>query len=385
MTDDDFTVTPYAVQGDVDYERVLEQFGADELTDEERERFPDPLHPLIKRGIFYGGRDVEAYLDAIEEDEQVSIVTGRGPSGPMHIGHVFPLYLAKYLQDRTGAYVYIPVSDDEKYFAKDQSFDDIQGWAKDNITEIMAVGFDPERTRIVTDTADADVIYPWAAKFAKRYTQSTVNATYGDPDNVGLSFYPAVQATHLLLPQLVHGRHRTIVPIAVDQDPHIRLCRDVAAKEDYDVYKPSALLSRFFPQLKGDGGKMSSSDQQPTIYLSDEREDVREKIQTYAFSGGQTSLEEHREKGGDPDVDVAYQLLYYFFEEDDETVEELAAEYRSGELLTGELKNYAADKVSDFLEAHQERKAELGDFEEEIENYTLTDEERATLTEDLLY
>jgi tryptophanyl-tRNA synthetase len=385
MTQDEFTVTPYAVQGDVDYDRVLEQFGADDLTEEQRERFPDPVHPLVSRGIFYGGRDVGEYLDAIESDEQVSIVTGRGPSGPMHIGHVFPFYLAKYLQEQTGAYVFIPMSDDEKYFAKDQDFEDLQNWTRQNIEEIMAVGFDPERTRIVVDTADSDVIYPWAAKFAKRYTQSTVDATYGDPENIGLSFYPAVQATHLLLPQLIHGRHRTMVPIAVDQDPHIRLCRDVAAKEDYDVYKPSAMLSRFFPQLKGEGGKMSSSDDAPTIFLSDDRETVRDKIQKYAYSGGQTSIEEHRELGGDPDVDVAYQLLYYFFERDDQKVKELADEYRSGELLTGELKNYAADEVADFLEAHQARKEDLGSFEEELERYSLTDEERDKLTADLLY
>lgn len=385
MTDEDFTVTPYAVEGDVDYDKVLEQFGADELTDEDRDRFPEPLHPLIRRGIFYGGRDVDEWLDGVEEDETVSIVTGRGPSGKMHLGHAFPFYLAKYFQEQTGAHVYIPISDDEKYFAKDQSFEDIQGWAKNNVKELMAVGFDPEKTRFIVDTADADVVYPHAAKFAKKYTQSTVDATYGNPDNIGLSFYPAVQATHLLLPQLVHGKHQTLVPIAVDQDPHIRLCRDVAAKEQFDVAKPSAILSRFFPQLKGDGGKMSSSGNDPTIYLEDDRETIEDKIKTYAYSGGQTSLEEHREKGGDPDVDVSYQLLYYFFEEDDEVVERLAEEYRSGELLSGEMKLKAAEKVADFLEAHQERKEELGDFEEELEKYTFTDEERATLTSDLLY
>ena len=385
MTDEDFTVTPYAVEGDVDYDKVLEQFGADELTDEDRDRFPKPLHPLVKRGIFYGGRDVEEWLDAVESDEPVSIVTGRGPSGKMHIGHVFVFYLAKRLQEQTGAHVYIPISDDEKYFAKDQSFEDIQGWAKNNVEEVMAVGFDPEKTRIVVDTADADVIYPHAAKFAKKYTQSTVDATYGDPDNIGLSFYPAVQATHLLLPQLVHGRHETMVPIAVDQDPHIRLCRDVAAKEQFEVSKPSALLSRFFPQLKGSGGKMSSSGDDPTIYLDDDRETVKNKISKYAYSGGQTSVEEHREKGGDPDVDVSYQLMYYFFEEDDAEVERLAEQYRSGELLSGEMKVTAAEKVSDFLEQHQRRKDELGDFDEEMAKYRLTDDEREILTSDLLY
>jgi tryptophanyl-tRNA synthetase len=106
------------------------------------------------------------------------------------------------------------------------------------------------------------VVYPLASAFAAEITQSTVDAVYGDPENVGLSFYPAVQATHLLLPQLVAGRHPTLVPIAVDQDPHVRVCRDVAATRRYDLDKPAALLSKFLPSLAGPG-KMSSSSETP--------------------------------------------------------------------------------------------------------------------------
>jgi tryptophanyl-tRNA synthetase len=376
MTDeDDFTVTPYAVEGEVDYDRLLEQFGADELTDEQTERFPDPVHPLVRRNVFYAERDVDPFLEAAQSNDPHSIVTGRGPSGPMHIGHVFPFYFAKYLQETAGTTVYIPFSDDEKYFLKDKSMEEISGHTLDNLREILAVGFDPEKTRIVVDTADADVIYPLATAFGKEVTQATVDSTYGDPENIGLSFYPAVQATHLLLPQLVEGRHPTLVPIAVDQDPHVRVCRDIAAKQRYDVDKPGALLSKFLPNLEGPG-KMSSSGDAPSILLSDDRDAVFDKIRTHAYSGGKSSLEKHREEGGDPEVDVSYQFLYYFFEEDDERLEELAREYRAGELLSGEMKEAAAEKIAEFLEAHQERKAALGDLEEELEPFRLTEAER---------
>jgi len=376
MTDeDDFTVTPYAVEGEVDYDRLLEQFGADELTDEQTNRFPDPVHPLVRRNVFYAERDVDPFLEAARSNEPHSIVTGRGPSGPMHIGHVFPFYFAKYLQETAGTTVYIPFSDDEKYFLKDKSMEEISGHTLDNLREILAVGFDPEKTRIVVDTADADVVYPLATAFGKEVTQATVDSTYGDPENIGLSFYPAVQATHLLLPQLVEGRHPTLVPIAVDQDPHVRVCRDIAAKQRYDVDKPGALLSKFLPNLEGPG-KMSSSGDAPSILLSDDRDTVFDKIRTHAYSGGKSSLEKHREEGGDPEVDVSYQFLYYFFEDDDERLEELAREYREGTLLSGEMKEAAAEKIAEFLEAHQERKAELGDLDEELEPFRLTDEER---------
>ncbi|MFC7203469.1 tryptophan--tRNA ligase [Haloferax namakaokahaiae] len=377
---DDFTVTPYAVEGDIDYDRLLEQFGADALSPEQKARFPSPTHPLVRREVFYAERDVDPFLDAASEGTTHSIVTGRGPSGPMHIGHVFPFYFAKHLQDQTGALVYIPFSDDEKYFLKDNSLEEISDYTRENLLDLLAIGFDPERTRIVVDTADADVVYPLATAFAKEVTQSTVDATYGDPENIGLSFYPAVQATHLLLPQLVEGRHPTLVPIAVDQDPHVRVCRDIAAKQRYDVDKPGALLSKFLPSLEGPG-KMSSSGDEASILLSDDRETVFEKIRTHAFSGGQTSIDEHRRRGGNPEIDVSYRLLYYFFEESDERLERLAREYRDGTLLSGELKDIAAEKIADFLDAHQERRESLDSLEAELEPYRLTADERRAARE----
>ncbi|UVE52500.1 tryptophan--tRNA ligase (plasmid) [Haloferax larsenii] len=381
---DDFTVTPYAVEGDIDYDRLLDEFGADPLTADQKAQFPNPVHQLVRRGVFYAERDVDDFLDAANEGKTHSIVTGRGPSGPMHIGHIVPFYFAKYLQAQTGCLVYIPLSDDEKYLLKDKPLGEIHEYTRENLLDILAVGFDPERTRIVVDTADADVVYPLAAAFAKEVTQSTVNATYGDPENIGLSFYPAVQAAHLLLPQLVEGRHPTLVPIAVDQDPHVRVCRDIAAKQRYDVSKPGALLSKFLPALEGPG-KMSSSGGSASIRLSDDRETVFEKIRTHAYSGGRRSVESHRKHGGDPEVDVPYQFLYYFFEESDERVERLAREYRDGSLLSGELKEIAATSIADFLEAHQSRREELGPIADELKQYRLSESERQTARQQVGY
>ncbi|WP_135829611.1 tryptophan--tRNA ligase [Halorussus halobius] len=369
-----FTVTPYAVEGEVDYRELLDRFGAAELTDDQLARLPD--HPMVRRRAYYAGRDVDRFLSAVEDGGTVSLVTGIGPSGPMHLGHLPQFYFAKRLQDRTGAHVYVPLSDDEKYLSKELPFAAVGEHARDNLRDLLAVGFDPERTRIMLDTADADVVYPLAVQFAERVTQSTVEAIYGRPDNVGLSFYPAVQIAHLLLPQVVHGRHASVVPIAVDQDPHVRLARDVAAKEAFDVDKPAALLSKFLPTLGGPG-KMSSSDDVPAINLTDDRETVERKVQQYAYSGGRSSVEAHREHGGDPEADVAYQLLAFLFEDDDATLDRLAREYRSGDLLSGELKAYAAERISDFLDAHQRRREALGDLEAELEPYRLTEDERA--------
>ena len=206
------TVTPDEVAGEVDYGKPLDRFGADALTDDHLSRFPQPPHPLLRRGSYYAGRDVDRLLDTIEGDERCSIVTGVGPSGPLHIGHAVTFYFAKWLQAATGAVVYVPLSDDEKYLSRDQSLAETRDHTREKLRDLVAVGLDPERTRFVIDTADADVIYPLATALAERITPAARDAVYGEPANVGMGFYPAVQAIHLLLPQFVDGPHVTTVP-----------------------------------------------------------------------------------------------------------------------------------------------------------------------------
>ena len=101
---------------------------------------------------------------------------------------------------------------------------------------------------------------------------------------------------------------------------------------------------------------MSSSEAGKGILMTDSPSQVKKKVNKYAFSGGKDTVEEHREHGGDPDVDVAFQYLRYMFEDDDEKLADLAKRYRSGELLTGELKKYAIEKINEFLAAHQARR-----------------------------
>jgi len=83
------------------------------------------------------------------------------------------------------------------------------------------------------------------------------------------------------------------------------------------------------------------------------------KIRKYAFSGGQATLEEHRKKGGDPDVDVSFQMLLYGLEPDDRKLQEIHDDYTAGRLLTGELKQLLIDKMTVFLKEHQKKREQV--------------------------
>ncbi len=377
-------VTPWEVEGEVDYERLLREFGAAPL-DIRGMELPKPVLLPLRRGYFYAHRDFDKFVEDWREGKRVSIVTGRGPSGPMHLGHILPFYTAKWFQDKMDAFVFIPISDDEKYLVKRKlKVKDVESFALNNVLDILSVGFNPEKTRIAIDMKDTELYRP-AVVVSKRVTFSTMRALFGltQESNVGWVFYPAMQMVHLYIPQILYGPHRVLVPVAIDQDPYIRVARDVA--ESIGLVKTAGLLSKFMPSLESPSGKMSTSDggEEKVIWLTDDRDTIRRKIMKYAFSGGQPTVEEHRKYGGRPEIDVSFLYLYYFFEEDDRKIREIEEGYRSGELLTGELKDYAAKKIADFLEAHQKRKEKLlrRDLEDVVESFSFREDERRRIKE----
>jgi len=145
-----------------------------------------------------------------------------------------------------------------------------------------------------------------------------------------------------------------VVPVGIDQDPHLRLARDISKRSKITKFiQLSSTYNVFMPGLNG--GKMSGSNQNSFIAMTDSPSEVKNKINKYAFSGGKQTLDEHRKKGGDPDVDVSFQYLKMFFEPNDKKLMEIEKAYRSGKLTTGELKKYTIEKINSFLKEHQKR------------------------------
>ena len=92
---------------------------------------------------------------------------------------------------------------------------------------------------------------------------------------------------------------------------------------------------------------------------NDDEKAVKKKVNKYAFSGGQATVEEHKKKGGNPDIDVSFQWLRILFEPDDKKLKKIEEDYRSGSLLTGELKAILIEKLNKFLEEHRKKKEKV--------------------------
>jgi len=362
--EEEMVVTPWTVSGKIDYSRLVEEFGTEPLTEDllvRMERHAGGLHLQLRRGLFFSHRDLNWILDMYDSGRRFVLYTGRGPSGPVHIGHLVPWIFTKHLQDVYGSKLYFQMTDDEKFLINPEfTLDDSTGFAYDNALDVIATGFDRKRTKIIMDIKDAGILYQLAVKVAKRVTFSTVKATFGfnESSNIGIIFFPAIQAVPAFLESALTSENvPCLIPAAIDQDPYWRVTRDVAPKLGF--FKPAQIHCKFLPGL-GKGGKMSASLPETCIFTTDAPEVAEKKIWD-AFTGGRPTVEEQKVLGGDPSICPVYYYEYYLFEEDDEKLKEIHDKCRSGELLCGEHKAILSEKVKKFLQEHQKRREKAKD------------------------
>merc|ERR1711971_1493751 len=240
--------------------------------------------------------------------------------------------------------------------------------ARQNVKDIIALGFDVEKTFIFADftfMGQCPAFYQNIVKIQKCVTYNQVKGIFGFDDSspIGKISFPAIQAAPSFSSSFpfIFGDKKTVpclIPCAIDQDPYFRMTRDVAPRLGY--LKPALLYSSFFPALQGAQTKMSASDANSSIFLSDTPKMIKNKINKHAFSGGKDTIEEHREKGGNCDVDISFQYLTFFLE-DDEKLEQIRQDYTKGELLTGFLKKELIDVLTPIVTAHQEARKTITD------------------------
>ncbi len=345
-------VTPYEVEGKVDYNRLIKEFGIRELDNELKERIKrlagGELHFLIRRNIFFAHRDLDWLLDKYEKGEKFYLYTGIAPSGSMTIGHLIPFVLTQWLQKKFDAEVLIEIPDEEKYFARGIDFEVTHKLAIEDASYIVALGFDPKKTKIFITSEYIHHLYKHAIRVAKHITFSTIKDAFGfdNSTNIGLIFYTSLQAVPAFIKSAEEGKNiPCLIPLGVDQDVHFRIARDVIEKLGY--YKPAILHSKFMPGLSG-SQKMSSSKPEDTIYLKDSDEIVYKKISN-AFTGQQPTAELQRKYGGDPEKCSVCQYYKFFFEEDDMKLNEIFEAERKGTILAKEHKEDLAKKVIEFL------------------------------------
>ena len=373
--ENDAHVTPWEVRGGggggIDYDKLVEQFGCSKIGPELIARVEritgKPAHPFLRRGVFFAHREFEQVLDLYEKGVPFYLYTGRGPSSEaLHLGHLVPFLFTKYLQDAFKCPLVVQLTDDEKAIWKNLHIEESKRLARENCKDIIACGFDPKKTFIFSDFEYmGGAFYENIVKVGRCVTFNQTKGIFGFEGNTHIAkvAFPPVQAAPSFptsFPHMFGDRKdiRCLIPCAIDQDPYFRMTRDVAPRIGYQ--KPALIESSFFPALQGDNGKMSASNQTSAVFVSDTPKQIKTKINKYAFSGGQSTVEEHREKGANLEVDVPYKYLGFFLE-DDERLQQIGEEYSSGRMLTGEIKAILIEVLQKLVADHQEARSKVTD------------------------
>lgn len=438
-------IDPWASKGIKNYDEICEKFGLEKI---DSTKLPNPTH-LHRRGIIFAHRDLDSILNAKKAGKPFGVLSGLMPSGQMHLGHKMVIDQAKWFQD-LGGDVTIAVADLEAHATRGLSLEKCRKYAiEEYISNYAGMGLNPEKTSIYFQS-ERPIVQKMGFTLGTKTNLSEMEAIYGFSGKTSLAHVqsPLVQAGDIVHPQLEEygGLRPIVVPVGMDQDPHIRLTRGMVSKTNWfnvnqnksgnltiglsiqdnnqeimgmrddggvdknqrkmivdkaisainkagyneinsnpkhgtidikdatpenqneiqyqllslerqlggmGLMQPSSTYHQFAVGMTG--GKMSSSQPETTIFLNDSMKSIEKKIKS-SFSGGQATVEEHRAKGGDPDVDVAYQYLRYFFEEDDKELGNIKDEYMSGKLLTGEIKSICVEKATSWMKKHHELK-----------------------------
>jgi tryptophanyl-tRNA synthetase len=351
------SINPFGTSVVTDYERLCKEFGIAPFISLLPKVQDPPLY--MRRGITFGHRDFNRILCAIEKHEEFAVLSGIKPTGEFHLGTLMTAKEIIYFQQH-GAQTFYCVADVEAYEDNKISFERGERMAVSNLADMFALGLDPKKAHVYRQSKETKV-KDLAIIFARPITLATMKAIYGER-RIGLYLSALVQAGDILLPQLEDfgGPKPTIVPVGIDQEPHLRFTRDLSQMfhQKYGFIPPSSTYHKLMRGL--DGSPKMSKRLMNYFTLQDMPETIEKRISN-AFTGGRATVKEQRELGGVPENCPVYETCLFHFVEDDEAIAKTYHDCRTGKLLCGEHKIQIVDIVLKFVKEHKEKKKRLID------------------------
>ncbi len=345
---------PWSNQLVTDYGHLFKEFGLQPMPPALVKKLSE--HRLYRRGIVFAMRDLDKFVAAAEAGKKTGVITGIKPSSEFHLGSRMTAEQIIFLQQRFDTRVFYAIADVEAYADNGLSFDESHQNAVDNVADLLALGLDPDRTFLYKQSQNMHVAN-LANIFARKTTLNTLEALYGH-QNLALYLAVLTQAGDILAPQLdaFDGPKHMVVPVGIDQDPHIRFTRDLADKfkDEFGFITPAATFHKFFRALSGET-KMSKRDPMGVMTLNDSPDMLKKKLAN-TLTGGRATAEEQRRLGAEPEKCVVFELMQYHFYDDDEDLKEMEQDCRSGKLLCGECKAIRLKHIQGIYQKHQERK-----------------------------
>ncbi|OKY77659.1 MAG: Tryptophanyl-tRNA synthetase [Candidatus Methanohalarchaeum thermophilum] len=423
-------IDPWTSDSIKDYSELKKEFGIEELP-EISEEIPNS-HLMFKREIVFGHRDFDKVIDAIKKGDEFSAMSGFVPSGEPHLGHKMVMDQLIWLQ-ALGGTVFVSVADMEAFAARNIPRDKAKKIGRDYLLSLIALGLKEKGSYFYNQSEEKD-LEDLAFELSNNINMAELNSIYGFEGNVSLAqmYSTAIQSADILYPQTEKfgGPKPVVVPAGTDQDPHMRLVRDVSnrvrlfkvEKNDSKMIIRSKEANKDqlieFKDILSNSGDCSVFEEHIEIEEYRDEEEIRKKTREFeldqggygfiqpsstyhrfmsgltggkmsssveesyisllddpeeaeekvmnAKTGGRSTLSKQKEEGGQPEKCSVYELFFYHLLEDEDEVEEIYDNCVQGERLCGTCKQEAADYLKSFLEEHKSKREEA---KEELDKY----------------
>ena len=232
MMNDEISIDPWGSSQSTDYSRIIDKFGLSSMDNVSIDS-PSRLH---RRGVVFAHRDLDIVLEEKRKGNSFGVLTGLMPSGKMHLGHSMVIDQVKWFQEQGGD-VTIAVADLESTATRGISLNEGKKIAREEyVANYAALGLDPEKTTVYFQS-ERSIVQKLGFQLGKRTNLSELEAIYGFDGSTNLAHVqaPLVQAGDILHPQIDEygGLRPIVVPVGIDQDPHLRLTRGLAAKTNW--------------------------------------------------------------------------------------------------------------------------------------------------------
>lgn len=284
------------------------------------------------------------------------VFSGIRATGRLHLGNYLGAVKGMLDLQNSGEYETIYCVVDVHSITTPYQVEELRRNKREIIIDYLAAGLDPKKSILIYQS-DVHEHIELAFYFSTVTTVARMLhlPTYKDkikqyPKNVTMALlnYPVLMAADILIYKAC------LVPVGIDQEPHLEVAREVARKmnqiygTDFPEPVRFATKGEYIPSLKGKG-KMSKTVEGSYINLTDSLNEIRKKVR---------SVPTATKAGGEMNEGV--KSLFTFAELFiSEKVSGLKKEFEGGTLQFSTMKDAVAEAIYKELQPFQKKKAEI--------------------------
>jgi tryptophanyl-tRNA synthetase len=286
------------------------------------------------------------------------LLSGMRPTGPIHLGHMLgALTNWKLLQRQYECYYMI--ADWHALMSEYEDPSKMQSSAIDMAADWLAFGIDPDISTIfvqshVKEHLELFMIFsnivplPWLER-CPTYKEQLREIKGRDLTAYGFLGYPVLQAADILVYMA------SVVPIGMDQMPHLELTREIARRFN-SIYnetfpEPEALLAQV-PKLLGTDNRKMSKSYNNFISLGDSDDIIAKKIGSMITDPKRVKLSDK----GHPDICNVFSYYGFFAE----NIQQEARDWcKNAKLGCTACKRKLSEIVIEFIKPYRQKRESI--------------------------